>query len=259
VGVYSLSKIFAATDTGLLRQTNQDMYRVEIISKTLAFAMLCDGMGGERGGGVASALAADCAYTALRRELGARFESEMTELSIRSILTSAVAAANAVVYDEAQREPELSGMGTTMLLAVFYRDAAYIAYVGDSRVYLANARETRLLTRDHTVVQMLVDMGEITQEDAKNHPKRHFITRAVGVGPAVEADFGVQALEPEDWILMCSDGLHGYLETDIIYELLKRCGEEETAWPLIGFAIDRGGADNITAVAYRFTEDKQLG
>lgn len=239
-----MKNIFGATDIGLVRTSNQDIFRIGRISDDLVFAVLCDGMGGEKGGNIASSLAAEYASAALYRELS----GEPGELTVRSVLMSAVAGANALVYDAATKDGALSGMGTTMILSVFFRDTLYIACVGDSRVYCVSPDGQLQLTRDHTVVQMLVDIGEITPEDAKTHPKRHFITRAVGVGSNVEADFIVRELMPDDVVLMCSDGLYGYLQQETLYGLLKLCLDQKSAEPLIELAKSGGGADNITAI-----------
>jgi protein phosphatase len=247
-----MKTIFGATDVGLVRTSNQDIFMLENVSPELKFAVLCDGMGGENGGSVASSLAAEFAFAALKRELGAGFDigPGNVELTLRGILTSAVMGANAVVYEASRKDSALDGMGTTMILAVLFMDDLYICYVGDSRVYLASESGSRQLTRDHTVVQMLIDMGEITPEEAKTHPKRHFITRAVGVGPDVEADFIAERLSPGDTVLLCSDGLSGYLQTEELYGLLLPCLKESSARPLIEYAKKAGGADNITAVVF---------
>lgn len=239
-----MKNIFGATDTGLVRTSNQDTFRIEKLSDSLAFAVLCDGMGGEKGGSIASSMAAEHACTALCREL----TGEPSELTIRSILMSAVSGANALVFAAAEKDKALAGMGTTMILAVFFRSTLYIACVGDSRVYCVSPQRQIQVTHDHTVVQMLVDLGEITPEDAKTHPKRHFITRAVGVGNSVDADFIVQELEPDDVVLICSDGLYGYLQSGALYDILKLCLDKNNAEPLIDLAKAGGGADNITAI-----------
>jgi protein phosphatase len=225
---------------------------LESISPELKVAVLCDGMGGENGGNVASDMACRFAFEKIKRELGAGLDigPGNVELTVRGILTSAVAGANAIVFDAAQKDAALDGMGTTMILAVFNADDLYVCYVGDSRVYLASANGARQVTRDHTVVQMLVDMGEITPEEAKTHPKRHFITRAVGVGPTVEADFIAERLSSGEIALLCSDGLSGYLQTEGLYGLLLPCLKESSAHPLIDYAKKAGGADNITAVVF---------
>ena len=239
-----MRSMFGSTDTGLVRKANQDRFECVTLSDALAFAVLCDGMGGENGGSVASEIATKCAVDMLRRDLRA----DMNELSLRSVLMSAVAAANALVFGAAQKDESLKGMGTTMILAVILNETLYAAYVGDSRVYCVSPESEAQLTKDHTIVQMLVDIGEITEQDAKSHPKRHYITRAVGVSDLAEADFVVHALTRDDIVLLCSDGMYNYLAPGMLYRLLETCLRQESAGPLITFANSCGGADNITAV-----------
>ena len=239
-----MRKIFGNTDPGLLRAANQDGFACEVLADNMLFGVLCDGMGGENGGGVASELAVKLAANMLRQDLRA----DMSEVSLRLVLSSVIAGANAVIYEQAQKDTELAGMGTTMILAVLLNHTLYIAYVGDSRVYVVSPTENRQLTRDHTIVQMLVDMGEITEEDAKTHPKRHFITRAVGVSSSVEPDFLVEVLAEDDVVLLCSDGLYNYMDAGVTYPLLQDCGTAESAQPLITLANNNGGSDNITAL-----------
>jgi protein phosphatase len=227
-----------------MRTANQDRFACEALSDNLAYGILCDGMGGENGGGVAADVAISFAEDMLRREL----REDMSEVSLRAVLSSAIAGANAMVYEQALKDESLSGMGTTMILAVLLHSTLYIASVGDSRVYLFSPDGQRQLTRDHTIVQMLVDMGEISEEDAKVHPKRHYITRAVGVSATVEADFLVESMVETDIALLCSDGLYTYLDEGVTYAFLRQCLANGSAQPLIELSNAHGGADNITAV-----------
>lgn len=229
-----------------MRRSNQDCFALARLSDTLGFAVLCDGMGGENGGNVASELAVSYVRAALERGLS----EEMGETSLRSLLFSAVTSANAVVYDAACADPALSGMGTTILAAVFSAGVLYLAHVGDSRAYCVGPKRTEQITCDHTVVQMLLDIGEIAKEDVVNHPKRHIITRALGVGKEIDIDFIVHEPEQNDIILLCSDGLHNYLEqdNDEFYPMLEQCVRQNSVQPLIDLALSSGGADNITAV-----------
>ena len=236
--------LIAGTDIGLVRSVNQDRFCVNIISDTLAYAVLCDGMGGENGGHVASELACGYADETLGRDL----VDGMNESSIRGVLMSVFAGANAVVREAARKDEALSGMGTTMIAAVISGDSLYAACVGDSRIYRASANQVEQLTRDHTVVQMLLDIGEITPQDAALHPQRHYITRAVGAADSIDADFLVQKLSQNDRILLCSDGLYNYLESGDMYPLLDQCLKGDNVTPLIDLAKSSGGGDNITAI-----------
>jgi protein phosphatase len=239
-----LNALIGGTDQGLVRASNQDRFEMGRLGGTLSFAVLCDGMGGEKGGDVASEIAVNHCAGALRQNLA----ENLSEPTLRGIIQSAVSGANALVYDAAHRDETLLGMGTTLIAAVLSAGVLYISHVGDSRVYLVSPKGERQISKDHTMVQMLLDLGEITEEDARSHPKRHFITRAVGVGPAVEADFIVEPIADDELVLLCSDGLYGYLTSGSYYGLLARCVETGSVQTLIDLAKDAGGADNITAV-----------
>jgi protein phosphatase len=210
----------------------------------MAFGILCDGMGGANGGEVAAQMAVEFAANMLRREL----REDMSEVSLRSVLSSAIAGANALVYDKSQKDESLAGMGTTILVAVHMDETLYVASVGDSRVYLFTPEKCVQLTKDHTVVQMLVDIGEISEEDAKRHPKRHYVTRIVGVFGTAEPDFFVERLRDGEIALLCSDGLYPYLDPGVTFDLLNRCVDSGSAQPLIDVALSAGTTDNITAV-----------
>ncbi|MDR2932526.1 MAG: protein phosphatase 2C domain-containing protein [Oscillospiraceae bacterium] len=236
--------IFGGTDIGLIRGSNQDGFVCGRVSDNMVYGVLCDGMGGENGGGIASDIAMGFAGAALERDL----REDMNETSIKAVLDSAMAGANALVFEAAQSDSALTGMGTTMILAVLLGDRLYMTSVGDSRVYIVSKEKEQRLSRDHTVVQMLVDIGEITEEDARTHPKRHFITRAVGVAPTVEADFIAENVLDGEVVLICSDGLYNYLEQGRIYDIIGPCLAKGSADPAIAFANESGGADNITAI-----------
>jgi len=235
---------YGGTDTGLVRQSNQDQFEFRVLSDRLGFAVVCDGMGGQNGGNVASEMTTRFVCDMLGRDLS----EDMSEVSLRGVISAAVSGANALVYDMAVSNPDLEGMGTTLIIAVLQGSQLYVAFVGDSRVYTASPTRELQLTKDHTVVQMLLDIGEISPEDAESHPKRHYITRAVGVAPTVNADFLVHTLAPDELVLLCSDGLYHYLEAGALYAALHQCVREKSADSLIQLAKDRGGADNITVV-----------
>lgn len=245
LGVDFLLSIYAGSDTGRVRKTNQDCYDYKILGEELAFAVLCDGMGGQNGGQLAAEKATGFVTEMLARDL----RPGMAESSLRSVVLSAIAGANALVYDISCKDAELAGMGTTLIVAVFDAGHVYVAYVGDSRAYhLSASGEETQLTRDHTVVQMLLDIGEIDREEAQRHPKRHYITRAVGVASTVEADFLEHPIQPGDMILLCSDGLYHYVESGSLAGLLQESVAAKSVDNLIALANQAGGADNITAV-----------
>lgn len=237
-------KVTGATHEGAVRKQNQDVYRWNILGSSLGYAMVCDGMGGENAGDVASQATIEIVDRYLKKGL----KADMPLNSVRSVMLSAVSAANAIVYEQAQRNPDFIGMGTTLVLVVVSGDTAHICHVGDSRIYSVREKRAEQLTRDHSMVQLLVDRGELTPDEAAVHPKKHFITRAVGVSPRVEPDYAEYPLDRLDRFLLCSDGLSNYLEPGRVAEQVQECARRATVGPLIEYALERGGADNITAV-----------
>ena len=238
---------YGITDTGKQRPTNQDCFGTLSLRNGMTLLTVCDGMGGAMGGETASRLALDT-YTSyckknLRRGLDA--------IKIRSILSEAVHAANSAVYLAAQKNKELEGMGTTLVSALITKDKSeiFIVNAGDSRAYMINSEEITQLSLDHTYVQLLVDKGDITREEAAVHPDRHVITRAIGVHESVSADIDrIKAVSPA-YILLCSDGLHGLIsEEDIKRLTLADTDPQEKLDSLVGLANENGGFDNITVV-----------
>lgn len=232
----------AETHVGRRRANNQDTYRTGKLPQG-GYLLVCDGMGGERGGNVASSLAADAAQQVICRSVTAG----MGEVSVRHVLECAGAAANAAVYERACAEKDLHGMGTTLACVVVTGRTAHVLHAGDSRVYLLRDGLLNQLTTDHTVVQMLVERGDITEQAALNHPQRNYITRAVGVEAQLQFDIFTIDLMQGDALLVCSDGLYNYVDRDELLSLTETCVRQETVRPLIDRANENGGGDNITA------------
>lgn len=237
--------ITGGTHKGIIRAQNQDVYRSAVLSDTLGFALVCDGMGGENAGEVASGNVADMVLKYFKKSLVPGIHPN----SIRELLLTAISAANAVVYDMAQKNPELSGMGTTLVCAVVLEGMAYTCHVGDSRIYVMENGNVRQLTHDHSMVQMLVDRGELSPEEAEAHPQKHYITRAVGVSRQVEPDYEELEFGPGARLLLCSDGLSNYFsDRQSLINLMDLAAKKRSAAPFIDYALESGGADNITAV-----------
>lgn len=243
---------FGKTDRGLFREINQDSFSFCQVSDTLCYAVLCDGMGGENGGNVASELT----VRDIGRELSAALGSGAEQQDLCTIMERAVSHANLVVNRAARDTQALRGMGTTVVLAVAEGNTVTIAHAGDSRAYLIHGEELRQLTHDHTVVQMLMERGEITREEALSHPQRHYITRAVGVDCEIRVEFSQTELEQGDAVLLCSDGLYNYANPADFPQLVRQAVEAEDASVLIEAANAGGGGDNITAVIL-FGDEKE--
>lgn len=240
-----MPRVIGKTDIGMIRKQNQDSYQYGMLPDGAVWAVVCDGMGGETGGEVASSLAVDSIGGSITRA----YRDEMTANSIRTMLLSAISAANIRVYDKAKSNQTLNKMGTTVVAAVVKDQKAHIAYAGDSRVYLIEPGQVQQITRDHTMVQALVERGEITSDQAKTHPQKHVITRALGVEQGIDIDYAEAQAGAEDVLMICTDGLTNYLEEAEIARIVRAHGPEACLQKLIDAANSRGGTDNITIVA----------
>jgi len=168
------------------------------------------------------------------------------------MLFSAITAANISVYEIGCSNEELHGMGTTVVACILAGKEAYIAHAGDSRAYILHENDLTQLTRDHSMVQDLVETGKITQDEAKHHPRKNIITRAVGVDSDIDIDFCVEELNDEDTILICTDGLTNYVDIDEIREITAQNSFYGYAESLVKRANENGGGDNITVVALAY-------
>lgn len=237
-------QIFGKTDVGLVRETNQDTFMSGDLTPSVGFALVCDGMGGENGGNVASQLARDIISTQVMQNL----REYMDPRSVYHLILAALNAANSVVYEKAQQQPALTGMGTTAVLAVVMNDILYIGHVGDSRAYLLRKGKLTQLTKDHSFIQYLLEHGQITEEQAKSHPQKNQITRAIGVESTVEIDYNEFPCKYGDKILLCTDGLTNCCSEAEILLILEQNNARQSVKRLLQAAKKHGGHDNITAV-----------
>ncbi len=239
--------VYGATDTGKVREANQDYFQYEVLTDDTVFAVVCDGMGGAKAGNIASKLATEVVSEYLKRSL----RPNMTSTQLETILRSAVYSANTAVFEASQKDEDYRGMGTTVVLLYVDKGNAYIVHVGDSRAYTFRDNALSQITVDHSMVQTMVDNGQITPDEAKVHPGKNVITRALGVGAQVSADLDFADATEETVILLCSDGLSNYVSAEQIISELSNF-DETVAKRLIKIANDNGGGDNITAVAVKF-------
>ena len=237
-----LLKVMGKTDIGMVRRSNQDAYSGGELPGGAVWAAVCDGMGGANGGDIAS----KTAVSVLQQELNSGFSEDMPDQMVQALLLHAVGQANVRVYEKALEDEALSGMGTTVAAALVRGEKAYIVHVGDSRIYLLTPNEVTQLTTDHSIVQEMVKKGEITEQQAKNHPRKNIITRVVGVEPYVEADYDVCALPPDGKLLLCSDGLSNCVEPETMRRLAYELETDSLLDRLVSLANDAGGYDNIT-------------
>lgn len=233
----------SATDIGKRRSENQDRVRAEFLDENTAVAVVCDGMGGAASGGVASQVAID----AFMQRIHENFRKDMNVNSIRNMLMNAVHFANTIVYEKSREDIDKNGMGTTCVAALVIEKSIYAVNVGDSRAYLMDDDGIRQITTDHTYVEMLRRSGQITDEEAENHPMKNVITKAVGVEPDVEVDY-FEIEEKENFsVLLCSDGLSGYCDEQLIYDTVFGNNLDDAVASLIDHSNEMGGRDNISA------------
>ena len=222
------------TDVGKVRANNQD---APIVSEKLRLYGVADGMGGHKGGEVASTSARDD----LLRELEGKTPSV-------AALSGAIEEVNRQIYHQQEHDDALTGMGTTLSVLWMSDNFVYIGHVGDSRVYLLRDGEFRQMTLDHSLVEQLVREGVLTEEAAQNHPMRNIITRAIGTDESVEVDVVVEERRKGDLWLACSDGLHGLVDDRQMRDALRQYAPEKAADVLLKAALDAGGRDNVTLV-----------
>lgn len=238
-------KVFSMTDIGRVRQLNEDSCYQPLPGER--FCAVADGMGGHNAGEVASAMAVQV-YSDYMRGV-----QHITGEAMRA----AVSRANDEVYRASLQAPEVSGMGTTFSALAMEGKNAFIAHVGDSRIYLVRRGTLMQLTLDHTLVEEMVLQGLITVREARVHPKRNIITRALGTESRVEIDMIQLEMRPGDVFFLCSDGLSNHVpEREILKAALSKAEWQEKLRTLVGIALENGGQDNITAMFAVYEEAK---
>jgi len=244
-------EIVVRTDPGMVRGHNEDAV---FANPNQGFVILADGMGGYNAGEVASGMATMLLSTELEAAFIAKPPYELDKSSglpyaSRCILDK-VALANSAIFQTAESQPQYAGMGTTLVVALFYDNRVTIAHLGDSRVYRLRGEEFRAITRDHSLLQEQIDSGMISVEDARFSQNKNLVTRALGVDPEVETEIGDHAVRPGDIYLLCSDGLNDMVEDDEIRMTLQMltANLELAAAQLIQMANDNGGRDNVSVI-----------
>ena len=238
---------FGITDKGKVRSVNQDAYRLNVSTNgEYVLAALCDGMGGEKAGNIASDLAAKTYVGELSQKMKI---TRQKKPDVKAMMIQACHLANHMIYGYSCFDTDYTGMGTTMVSAVVVGDDVYVLNVGDSRAYRITRRKMVQITRDHSLVQDMVDRGEITPEQARTHPRRNVITRALGVDENVPCDIFKPRLSRGDMLLLCSDGLTNMLEDREIFEFSKENADPlSLGRALMDEALARGATDNVTIV-----------
>lgn len=235
-------KIFGQTDIGLVRFSNQDSFKVGEFESGTVWAVLCDGMGGASGGDIASKMAVEL----IAQRINEYYNDKMKITSVANLLESAINFANIKIYDLAKEDETLLGMGTTVVAAIVRDNEVMISHAGDSRAYIIND-EVKQMTVDHSIVQEMLDRGDITEDEAKHHPIKNYITRALGVKDRINVDFTSETFEKDDILLLCSDGFSNFVDEKQMKEIVRNV-DIKTCEYLIDAANSGGGRDNITVV-----------
>ena len=236
---------WALTDPGCVRAQNQDAYQIEKLDKNTLLCVVCDGMGGAKSGNVASSLAVEVFVQEVKRAYREDMDSDLVD----QMLQSAVKLTNFTVYDQARQFEEFDGMGTTLVAALVTGKKVTVVNVGDSRAYGITRSGIQQITKDHSLVQMMVDRGEITPEVAKGYPGKNFITRAIGTEPMVSCDIFHRDMSKGDFLLLCSDGLSNLLDDqEILFEVVHGVNKQHCCKRLLNIAKNRGAPDNVTSI-----------
>ena len=237
-------RILAKSDIGKAREMNQDFYFISDLKDEIKLFILADGMGGHKGGEIASSLAVNN----IKNFIFNNFKKTKKDRdSILALMRGAIEFANMIIYEKAQENISIHDMGTTVDVCLIYNNKVFIGHVGDSRVYRIRKNFMRKLTTDHSYVEKLVREGQITKEEAYHHPKKNMLMKALGCNSLVEPDVICKGFLKDDILLMCSDGLTNMLRDSEIYEvLLKNPDNPEEA--LVNSANEAGGLDNTTVI-----------
>jgi serine/threonine protein phosphatase PrpC len=237
-------KVWGITDMGLVRRENQDAYAIETMQNATV-AVVCDGMGGVNGGQIASSIAVKTYMDVLRENLSADLPLDsFPEISRRGVKT-----ANEAIRARAGAEANLYQMGTTLVSAIYRDGMALFTNVGDSRAYRANADGLHQITHDHSMVERMVELGDISPQQAKHHPNRNIITRALGPDETVEADTFAIPVAKGEYLLLCSDGLVNTVsDQEILFEIIHASDSDSCLNRLLDISKQRGASDNVTIV-----------
>ena len=233
------------TDPGCVRSQNQDAYQMEQLDKNTLLCVICDGMGGAKSGNIASTLAIDVFVQEVRRSWSSDMDQEQTD----QMLQGAVKLANFTVYDQSRQLEEFEGMGTTLVAALIRGKQVTLVNVGDSRAYRVNRDGVRVLTTDHSLVQLMVEQGELKPEQARNYPGKNYITRAIGTESVVLCDIFHLDVDKGDCLLLCSDGLSNMLDDqEMLFEVVHGVNKQYCCQRMLDIAKNRGAPDNVTCI-----------
>lgn len=247
-------EIATATHSGMVRSHNEDSIAADADA---GLAVLADGMGGYNAGEVASGIAVEMIRTELKAALASKQPEEMNSQGAEQLIVEKAGRANIAIYQAAQNQPQFSGMGTTLVVALWCDNRMAVGHVGDSRLYRMRGGVLEQITRDHSLLQEQIDSGMITKEQARHSQNKNLVTRAVGIDPEVDTEVHTYPVQPGDLFLLCSDGLSDMVTDEDIELTLSslQANLQLAAQQLVQQANDNGGRDNISVILVRVTQD----
>ena len=238
-------RYWTMTDTGCVRDQNQDAFEVKQLDRGTLLCVVCDGMGGARSGNIASSLAAEV----FAQEIQHHHHPNLDPEAVDQIMERAVKLANFTVFDQSRQFEDFRGMGTTLVAALIRGRQVTVVNVGDSRAYVVDPYDIHQVTTDHSLVQMMLSQGELTPEQARDFPGKNYITRAIGTEPTVRCDIFHLMLERGDLLMLCSDGLTNLVDDqEILFEVVHGVSKKSCCQRLVDIAKNRGAPDNVTCV-----------
>src|SRR5574341_961632 len=249
----SVLEVVTATHPGMVRSHNEDSLAADA---EIGLAVLADGMGGYNAGEVASGIAVEMIRTEMKKALSKRKPGEFDGRDAERLIQAHAARANTAIYQASQSQPQYSGMGTTLVVALWHRDQVSVGHIGDSRLYRLRDGALEQITRDHSLLQEQIDSGMISREQARHSQNKNLVTRAVGIDPEVETELHTYSVQPGDVYLLCSDGLSDMVSDEDVQLTLTSLAANLplAAEQLVQLANDNGGRDNVSVILVRIAK-----
>ncbi len=256
INLSSALEVATATHSGMVRSHNEDSIAAD---QGIGLAVLADGMGGYNAGEVASGIAVELIKAEMAKALAGKKPEELNGQSAERLIAEHATRANAAIYQAAQSQPQYSGMGTTLVVALWHNNQVSVGHVGDSRLYRLRGGTLEQITRDHSLLQEQIDSGMITKEQARYSQNKNLVTRAVGIDPEVETEVHTYPAQPGDIYLLCSDGLSDMVTDEDIQLALASLQSNLplAAQQLVQQANDNGGRDNVSVILVRVVKSFQ--
>jgi protein phosphatase len=254
INLSSVLEVVSATHPGMVRSHNEDSIATDA---EIGLAVLADGMGGYNAGEVASGIAVEMIRTEMKKALSKKNPEELNGRDAEQLIEKHATRANIAIYQASQSQPQYSGMGTTLVVALWHDNQVSVGHIGDSRLYRLRGGALEQITRDHSLLQEQIDSGMITKEQARHSQNKNLVTRAVGIDPEVETEVHTYSVQPGDVYLLCSDGLSDMVTDEDVQLTLSSLAANLplAAEQLVQLANDNGGRDNVSVILVRVAKD----